>query len=389
VIDGSRQDGGGAMEQARTGEALLDHFAALDDPRQQAKVLYPLPEILLLLLCATLAGADDFVEIELWERQNLAFLRRFCPYAHGIASHDTLGEVIRVIDPGLFKACFLSWVEGLRESEPDLIAIDGKTSRRTHARKKGREPLHLVSAWASRQRLVLGQEAVCGQSNEITAIPLLLERLALSGALVTIDAIGPQRAIADTIRKGGGDYLLALKQNWPATCGEVEAFFADPPPGMLDTCETTDGEHGRIEWRHHAVCHEIGWLFSDRRYPGEPVFPDLAMIALVEATTERDGKTGHERRYYLSSAKLAAPTFARAVRAHWGIENRLHWVLDVVFHDDLARLRTGYGPENMAVVKHMAINLLRSAKPTTSLKNRRKLAGWNVAYRDPLIRGAA
>ena len=157
------------MGQATAGKALLDHFAALDDPRQQAKVLYPLPEIVLLLLCATLAGADDFVEIALWGGQNLACLRRFRPYAHGIPSYDTLGEVIRALDPGLFKACFSSRVDGLHDSEPDLIAIGGKTSRRTHARNKGREPLHLVSAWASRQRLVLGQEAVSGKSNEIVA----------------------------------------------------------------------------------------------------------------------------------------------------------------------------------------------------------------------------
>ena len=375
------------MDQA-TGRALLDHFSALDDPRQQAKVLYPLPEIM-LLLCATLAGADDFVEIRLWGTRNLDFLRRFCAYRHGIPSHDTLGEVIRAVDPALFKACFTAWVEGLREVEPDIIAIDGKTSRRTHARKKGREPLHLVSAWASRQRLVLGQEAVSDKSNEIVAIPLLLQRLALAGALVTIDAMGTQRAIAATIRQGGGDYLLSLKENWPATFKEIEAFFADPPPGKLDRLTTTDGEHGRIERRRHAVCHDVGWLFSDRRYPGEPSFPDLATIAMVEATTERDGKTSHERRYYLSSAKLDAKTFARAVRAHWGIENRLHWVLDVVFHDDLARLRTGHGPQNMAVIKHMAINLLRTAAPTTSLKNRRKLAGWDLDYLHQLIRHAA
>jgi predicted transposase YbfD/YdcC len=372
-----------------TGKSLLDHFSAIEDPRQQAKVLYPLPEILLLLLCGTLAGADDFVEIGLWGRENLAFLRRFCPYAQGIPSHDTLGEVIRAVDPELFKACFTAWVEGLRESEPDIIAIDGKTSRRTHARKKGREPLHLVSAWASRQRLVLGQEAVSCKSNEIVAIPLLLERLVLTGALVTIDAMGTQRAIAETIRKGGGDYLLSLKENWPATYKDVEAFFAKPPPEPLDSFESNDGEHGRIEVRRHAVCHEVAWLFSDRRYPGELRFPDLAMIAMVEADTDRDGKHSRERRYYLSSAKLDAKAFARAVRGHWGIENRLHWVLDVVFHDDLARLRTGHGPENMAVVKHMALNLLRSAKPTTSLKNRRKLAGWNREYLNQLIRGEA
>ena len=190
---------------------LLDHFAALEDPRQRAKVLYPLPEILLLLLCATLAGADDVVEIALWGDEHLAFLRRFLPCEHGVPSHDTLGAVIAALDPELFKACFAAWVEGLREAEPDLIAIDGKTSRRSHARSKGRGPLHLVSAWATRQRLVLGQEAVAGKSNEIAAIPLLLERLALEGALVTIDAIGAQGAIAEVILRRGGDYLLALE----------------------------------------------------------------------------------------------------------------------------------------------------------------------------------
>jgi predicted transposase YbfD/YdcC len=374
-------------ETASTG--LFGRFSALEDPRQAAKVLYPLPEILLLLLCATLAGADDFVEMQLWGNQNLAFLRRFGAFAHGIPSHDTLGEVIRAIDPELFKECFRSWVEGLREKDPDIIAIDGKTSRRTQARRNGREPLHLVSAWASRQRLVLGQQAVDAKSNEITAIPLLLERLELTGALVTIDAIGTQTEIAEVIRRRGGDYLLALKGNRPATCTEVAAFFADPPPGLLEEQATTDGDHGRIEVRRHAVCHEVGWLFSNRRYPHEIAFPDLAMIGMVETETERDERITRERRYYLSSAKLDAATFARAVRSHWGIENRLHWVLDVVFHDDLARLRTGYGPENMAVVKHIAMNLVQQATPTTSLKNRRKLAAWNLDYLHDLLRGTA
>jgi predicted transposase YbfD/YdcC len=368
---------------------LLDHFAALEDPRQAAKVLYPLPEIILLLLCATLAGANDFVEIQLWGRQNLAFLRRFRPYRHGIPSHDTVNDVTNALDPELFKACFTAWVETLRESEPDQIAIDGKTARRTHNRAKGRDPLHLVSAWASRQRLVLGQEATNAKSNEITAIPLLLERLALAGALVTIDAIGTQVEIAQLILDKGGDYLLALKENRPATYADVELFFAAPPPGACDTVETTDGDHGRIEVRRVAVCHEVAWLLSDRRYPDEVAFPGLAMIGLVESEVERNGKTTRERRLYLGSARLDAKSFARAVRTHWHIENRLHWVLDVVFHDDLARLRTGHGPQNMAVVKHMALNLLRDAKPTTSLKNRRKLAGWNLDYLYAIIRNQA
>jgi predicted transposase YbfD/YdcC len=376
------------MDRPATGP-LLDYFSALEDSRQQAKVLHPLPEIILLLLCGTLAGADDFVEIALWGGEHLAFLRRFLPYRHGIPSHDTLGEVVAALDPELFKGCFTSWVEGLREAEPDLIAVDGKTSRRTHVRGKGREPLHLVSAWAARQRLVLGQEAVAGKSNEIAAIPRLLERLALEGALVTIDAIGTQSAIAATILRRGGDYLLALKENRPATFADVEAFFADPPPGALDTFETTDGGHGRIEVRRHAVCRDVAWLLSDRRYPGEVAFPGLAMLGMVESGTERGGKIERERRYYLASTPLDAAAFARAVRGHWGIENRLHWVLDVVFKDDLARLRTGHGPANMAVVKHMAMNLLRHAEPAISLKNRRKRAGWNVAYLESLIRQAA
>jgi predicted transposase YbfD/YdcC len=371
------------------GPSLLDRFAVLEDPRQRAKVLYPLPEILLLLLAATLAGADDFVEMEFWGNEHLSFLRRFLSYEHGIPSHDTLNGVIATLDPALFKACFTGWVEDLREAEPDIIAIDGKTSRRSHARSKGREPLDLVSAWASRQRLVLGQEAVSGKSNEITAIPLLLERLALQGALVTIDAIGTQSAIAEVILERGGHYLLALKANRPATFKDVEAFFADPPPDALDSWEATEGDHGRIETRRHTVCHDVAWLFSDRRYPGEVAFPGLAMIGMVEAETLREGKITRERRYYLGSAKLDAATFARAGRGHWGIENRLHWVLDVVFRDDLSRLRTGHGPENMGVVRRMAMNLLRQARPTTSLKNRRKRAGWNTKYLESLLRQSA
>lgn len=374
-----------------TGSAisLLEHFSALADPRQTWKVVYPLPEILLLVLGATLAGADDFVEARLWGREQLPFLRRFLPYRHGIPSHDTLNDVVNSLDPELFKRCFVTWVEQLREREPDIVAIDGKTARRSHARAKGREPLHLVSAWASRQRLVLGQEAVAGKSNEIKAIPLLLERLALTGALVTIDAIGCQTKIARAIRAKGADYLLAVKSNWPALHAEIARYFADAPAATLDRLETTDGDHGRIEIRRHAVSRDIAWLTTDRRHPGEPRFPGLAAIAMVEATVERGGQTSIARRYYLSSAQLDAATFARAVRAHWGIENRLHWVLDVIFHDDLARLRTGHGPENMTIVKHMAMNLVRQAKPTTSLKNRRKLAAWNHDYLETLLRQTA
>ena len=376
------------MAEEASKRSLIDHFSALKDPRQAWKVIYPLPEILLLVLCATLAGAEDFVEARLWGVKNLDFLRRFLPFSDGLPSHDTLNDVINALDPALFKTCFVTWVEGLRATEPDLVAIDGKTSRRTHNRAKGREPLHLVSAWAARQRLVLGQEATNAKSNEITAIPRLLERLALAGALVTLDAMGCQTKIAEAIQAKGADYLIAVKDNWPNLHGEIERYF-EAPPDSLDRHATTDGDHGRIEVRRHVVSHDVAWLSTDRRFPGEPRFPGLAAIALVEAEVERGGKTTLARRYYLSSALLDAPTFARAVRAHWGVENRLHWVMDVVFHDDLARLRTGHGPENMAIVKHMAMNLVQQATPTTSLKNRRKLAGWDPGYLETLIRQTA
>jgi len=375
------------MDQPPASSALLDHFSALSDPREGWRVIYPLPEILLLVLCATLSGMDDFVEIRLWGEQRLDFLRRFLPYERGLPAHDTLNDVINALDGELFKTCFVTWVETLKDGEPDIIAIDGKTSRRSHARGQGREPLHLVSAWATRQRLVLGQEATDVKSNEITAIPLLLERLELRGALVTIDAMGTQNSIANKIVTRGGDYLLALKGNRPLLHAEVEQFFADPPKGMLEPGhETSDGDHGRIEVRRHSVCYDVDWLFSDRRYKDEPRFPNLAMIGMVETRVERHGKTQHERRYYLSSAKLDAKAFAQAVRAHWGIENRLHWVLDVVFHDDLVRLRTDNGPHNMALVRHIAMNLVRNPKDQHSLKVRRKLANLNPDYLETLIR---
>lgn len=363
-----------------SGTALLDQFSALEDPRQSWKVVYPLSEILLAVLCATMAAADDFVEIERWANKKLDFLRRFLRFENGVPSHDTLNDVINALPAEAFSECFIVWVEGLREDDPDIVAIDGKTSRRAHNRNKGMNPLHLVSAWAARQRLVLGQQACEEKSNEITAIPALLDRLELAGALVTIDAMGCQTKIAKAIRDKGADYLLALKNNWPALSAEVERFLADADPATLERHQTTDNDHGRLECRRHAVCHDIEWLTSDRRFPGEWRFKDLAMIAMVETETIRAGKTCLERRYYLSSAKLSAKQFAHAVRTHWHVENRLHWVLDVVFHDDLMRLRTDNGPANMATVRHMSLNLIRSISDKASLKVRRKTLAWDDEY---------
>jgi predicted transposase YbfD/YdcC len=251
------------------------------------------------------------------------FLRRFLPYANGIPSHDTLCDVFAAVDPELFKSCFLACIEELRNpSLPELIAVDGKTSRRTHDRGKGRKLLHLVSAWAAGQRLVLGQQASEEKSNEITAIPLLLKKLDLNGAIVTIDAMGTQTKIARTIRAGGGHYVLALKDNWPATHAEVALLFNLPPPGTaFETHETVDGGNGRIASRRHTICTDTNWFTSDRRYPGEPKFPDLAMFGRVETEVERDGEIRRETRLYLSSMAMSAEMFARVVRDHWGIES--------------------------------------------------------------------
>jgi len=261
-----------------------------------------------------------------------------------VPCEDWLRVVMNRIDSELFAACFRAWAAESSPGAEALIARDGKTSRRTPDRRRGQQALHLVSAWATSQRLVLGQEAVADKSNEITAIPRLLEHLTLKGALVTIDAMGTQVDIAPTILDRGGNYLLALKANHPLVFKAVETLFAPPPPDtIVDTHETTDGEHGRLEGRRHAICHDVAWLFSDRRYPSEPAFPGLAMIGLVASHTQCGGKTAHERRSYLSSAKLDAKTFAEAGRAHGGIENRLHGVLDVVFREDQSRWRRGHG----------------------------------------------
>lgn len=376
------------------GPSLIEQFAALQDPRQSWKVLFPLPEILLLVLCGTLAGAEDFVEIRRWGQMHQEFLRRLRPFKAGIPSHDTLNDVINAIDGALFAQCFTAWVEGLRDpapacTAPEIIAIDGKSSRRTHDRRRDRGPLHMVSAWASSQRLVLGQQACEAKSNEITAIPLLLERLALTGALVTIDAMGTQTRIARTIIERGGDYLLAVKDNQPSLHNEIRRYLDDPAAIVHSRFETTDADHGRVELRRHLVSHDVDWLTTARRFPGEPRFPGLRAIAVVEAEVERNGNTSRERRYYLSSMPLDAKLFASAVRCHWHVENRLHWVLDVVFHEDLSRLRSGTGPQNMATVRHMAMNLLRGPKDKHSLKVRRKSAAWDTTYLEALLRQSA
>jgi len=357
--------------------ALLDHFAIIKDPREAPRVRYPLREVLFLVVAATIADCEDYDEIAEFGRTRLPFLRKFSEFHFGTPCADWLRVVMNRIDPDLFQEVFTDWATALRLDAPKLIAIDGKTSRRTHNRSRGQRALHMVSAWATSERLVLAQEAVDEKANECTAIPEVLDRLDLKGAVVTIDAIACNPTIAEAITTRGGDYLLAVKANQPTLHREIAAYFADPAV-RAQTVEEVDKGHGRLEIRRYAVSHETDWLSGNRRYAGEPRFPGLRSIARVEAQVERNGETTCATRYYLSSAPLTPERLAQAVRGHWGIENSLHWVLDVVFREDQSRLRTGHGARNMAVVRHFAINAVRLAKGKRSIKTTRKLAGWDT-----------
>lgn len=363
---------------------LLDHFSAIEDDREPWRVAHPLPEVLLLVVCATICACDDFEDIADWGEAHLAFLRRFLPYHHGVPGARWLAILMNRIDPALFSDCFLAWVRAMHPEAPDLVAIDGKTSRRSHDRGRGRAALHLVSAFATRERLVLGQEAVAEGSCEQDTIPLLLERLAaagsLDGAVVTIDAIACNAKNAAAILAAGADYVLAVKANQPSLMREIARFFADTAPERLDVHRGIDKGHARVEERRCIVATEIDWLSGDRRHPGEYRFPKLAAIAMVEAIVHDKSATRTQQRFYVASRALSAADFAAAVRGHWMIENSLHWVLDVVFKEDLARSRTGHGPANMAVIRHFAINLVRAVDDKKSLKLRRKRAGWDTTY---------
>jgi predicted transposase YbfD/YdcC len=383
-----REEQGNVWPRSRL-RALLEHFSTIEDPRDVRRILHPLPEILLLVVCGTLADCDDYEGIASWGEAHLPFLRRYLPYEHGVPGERWLTILMNRINPALFATAFSDWVRETWPARPELIAIDGKTSRRSHDRAAGAGPLHLVSAFATTRRLVLGQEAVPDKANELAAIPVLLDRLGaedgLKGALVSIDAIATNADIATAIRRAGADYLLAVKANQPTLRAEIEAGFAAAEPHRLDTDIDLDKAHGRIEQRRVDVLCEVGWLSGERRFPGELRLPDAACILRVHAKVELADRCRQDTRYFISSASLSATQAAEAVRQHWAIENRLHWVLDVIFRDDQSRLRKGHGAQNMAVVRHFALNLLRSASDKKSLKLRRKIAGWSPDYLASLL----
>ena len=349
-------------------------FEDLADPRTGNAQRHDLLEILLIALAAMLCGAESCVDMALFGRAKEPFLRRFLRLEGGVPSHDTFSRIFRLLDPAAFEASFGRFVAAFAAPGDAVVAVDGKTARRSFDRQRGRRPLHLVSAWAVEQRLVLGQQKVGGASNEIEALPELLALLALAGRIVTADAMHCQKATARTILDRGGDYVLALKGNQPALYEDVRLWLDDPTTAVDDVCQTVDGDHGRIETRRAMVAHDVAWLAERHDFPG------LAAVAKISATRESDGKTTTASRYYLLSQPLSAARLAHVVRSHWHIENRLHWVLDVVMDEDGSRARKDHGPENLARLRRFALNLLRAHPDPGSTRGKIKRAGWDDAF---------
>jgi predicted transposase YbfD/YdcC len=352
-------------------------FAALDDPRTGNAKRHLLLEILLIALGTLLSGGTSCADMALFGRAKRAFLAEFLTLPHGIPSHDTFSRVFRLLDPVQFGACFTAFMRRFAaetSGQGGVVAIDGETLRRSFDRAAAASPLHLVSAWAVEQRLVLGQLAVDDKSNEITAVPRLLAMLALKDTIVTADALNCQRAIAKQVLRQGGDYVLALKGNQGTLHDDVRTFLDDPATPVA--CHTeTDAGHGRIEIRHARVSHDVAWLQEHHAWPG------LAALGQVVARREVvGGETTVETRHYLLSTALGPDRLNQVVRMHWDIENGLHWVLDVVLNEDGARNRTDHGPENLALLRRLALNLAKLEPSEGSMRGKLKRAGWDDAF---------
>ena len=363
---------------------FLNHFKDLPGPRQLGKVIYPLDEVLLLCLLAMLAGAEAFVDIARFGEKKIDLLRRFRSFRDGTPSHDQLGDIFATLDADKFQRCFVSWVASLTGAAAEVIAVDGKTVRRSYQKKGAKAPIHMVSAFATRQRLVLGQVKVAEKSNEIVAIPALLGMLVIEGAIVSIDAMGCQRHIAEQIVDKKADYVLALKGNQGTLREDVELFAAEQQAnGFKDTHvsrdQTVDGDHGRIETRTYTVFHDVDWLQERHDWPG------LKAVVMVESTRELVDKVERETRFYLTSLVWLAHQIGPVIRSHWAIENSLHWVMDMIFRDDECRVRTKHAPANFTTIKHMAHNLIRRAKGRESFRLKRKIAAWDDDFIASLI----
>ena len=365
--------------------SIITILRGITDPRTGNATRHDLLDVLTIALVASICGCESCVEFADFAEDREELFREFLVLENGLPSHDTFSRLLRLLDPAALSSCFARFLDHLGEDGPGVIAIDGKTLRRSFDRAAGKSPLHVVTAFAAQAQLVLGQAAVGPGENEITAARTLLGLVDLKGALITADAIHCNAATANRVLERGGDWLFALKANRAATHRDVVDWFADPAAAIADVHETTDADHGRVEVRRHAVCHEVGWLFPDDRDPDRPAMPGLATIARVEARVERGGRETISVRYYLSSARLSAAAFAKAVRSHWAIENGLHWVLDMTFDEDRARARKDHGAENLATLRKLALNVLRTARPDISIRRKRKRAGWSDAFARTII----
>jgi len=364
-----------------------EHFVGLTDPRRR-KVSYPLINVVTIALCAVICGADDFVSIAAWGRLKRAWLAKLLDLSSGIPSHDRFNAILAAIKPAEFEKCLLSWVTALHEiTDGQLVAIDGKTLRRSFDAASSKSAIHMVSAWATVNHISLGQVVVDEKSNEITAIPKLLEILELSGALVTIDAMGCQAEIARQIVAAGADYCLAVKGNQPTLHEGIVKFFDEHLEDdfarlSVRRHETKEKGHGRQETRYYFLCPVPDDLPDHARWAG------LKAIGIVISSTQRNGKDCGDVRYYILSKYLAARRFAEAVRGHWAIENRLHWQLDVTFQEDQCRVRQGHADANFSILRRAALSLLKN-EPTAKvgIKNKRLSAGWNESYLEQVLIG--
>jgi predicted transposase YbfD/YdcC len=374
--------------------SISEHFATLTDPRRDHLKAHRLVDILTIALCAVICGADDWVAVETFGQSKEEWLRTFLELPGGIPSHDTFGRVFARLDPEEFRRCFVTWVRAVMgEPGQQVVAVDGKTLRRSHDRRAGQAALHLVSAWATTSGVVIGQVATDAKSNEITAIPVLLRLLALEGAIVTIDAMGCQTAIARQIVEQRADYVLALKDNHEKLHERVESAFAEADRaqgtslllGDLLASTTTDAGHGRIEHRRcRAIADPAHLAYVDPDHD----WPNLRSIVCIESTRRIGDDVSTEARHYLSSLPADAPALATIIRSHWRIENSLHWVLDVVFREDDSRVRVGHAPENLAIVRHIALNLLRQdTSRRIGLANKRFRAALDTAYLRSILAG--
>ena len=365
--------------------SLVEHFASLEDPRVLKKNQHKLLDIVVIAICGIICGADDWVAIAEFGRSKESWFRTFLELPNGIPSHDTFGRVFSLLSPTEFQSCFTRWMRSLTGVFEGLVAVDGKTLRRSHDRRSNRAAIHMVSAWAIENSLVLGQVKTDEKSNEITAIPELLRALALEGCLVSIDAMGCQRAIAKPIVEQGGDYLLALKGNQGNLSEEVEALFDEADQVSYEGYgvqfhETQEHNHGRHEVRRYWTMACEGRLTYAKRWS------KLNMVGMVESERTVDGETSIEYRYYIGSFGNDVQTFAQGARGHWGVENGLHWVLDVAFREDDSRVRKGHAPENLALLRHIAVNLLNQEKTAKlGVKNKRLKAGWDESYLAKLL----